>query len=442
MLKLKLLIFHYSRIYYEKFSNIAQRVQRQIHNILYKTERSHYFYIWISILTALTILGIYGVATSYFVSLEILEFHIDIPWAMMISTYIFFVVSSTGICIVTSLGHVFGRKDYELIGKRGVFLAIITIMFGMLAIMLHLGHPERSFFFYLTPNIRSAIWGMSFFYTFYILFIMIEYWLLARADLAHTANISTGWKQIIYGLARFGMRDTSHTAIERDHKFARWMGIAALVAGLSAHSTLGAIFGHAESMPYWYGVYYPIYFLLSATFSGFAWLIALIIVTYRIQKKEMSAELKKLVFEMGNVFVILLGAGILFTLYKITSGVFHPVKAKTVMLFLNGHFSIPFYTFEIMIGTVLPILLLLYSLKKQWMTGLMIASIMALTGLFFMRYDFVVAGQIYPIFNNIPLPATVVPTLMEMFVIAGIFGGFLLSYTLAVKFLPLEEKEQ
>jgi Ni/Fe-hydrogenase subunit HybB-like protein len=71
----------------------------------------------------------------------------------------------------------------------------------------------------------------------------------------------------------------------------------------------------------------------------------------------------------------------------------------------------------------------------------MIASIMALTGLFFMRYDFVVAGQIYPTFNNIPLPATVVPTLMEQFVIAGIFGGLLLSYTLAVKFLPLDEKE-
>ena len=64
MLKLKLRIFHYSRIYYEKFSNIAQRVQRQIHNILYKTERSHYFYIWISVLAALGLLGVSGVASS------------------------------------------------------------------------------------------------------------------------------------------------------------------------------------------------------------------------------------------------------------------------------------------------------------------------------------------------------------------------------------------
>jgi Ni/Fe-hydrogenase subunit HybB-like protein len=440
-LKSKLLIFHYSRIYYERFSNIVQRVQRRSHSVIYKTQRSHYFYIWLSILTALAVLGAYGLISSFFISPEILEFNKDTPWAMMISTYVFFVVSSTGLCIVTSLGHVFGRRDYKLIGKRGVFLAIITIIFGMFAIMLHLGHPERSFFFYLTPNIGSAIWGMSFFYTFYILFIMIEYWLLARAELAHIANTSKGWKQVLYGLAVFGIRDESHTAVDRDNRFAKWTGIAAMVAGLSAHSTLGAVFGHAEAMPYWYGTYYPIYFLLSAAFSGFAWMIAVVTITYRIQKKEMSHKLKELVFEMGHAFVILLGAGMLFTLYKITSGVFHALKAKTVMLFLNGPFSIPFFTFEIAVGTVIPVLLLLYSLKRKWMTGLMIASIMALTGLFFMRYDFVVAGQIYPTFNNIPLPATVVPTLMEQFVIAGIFGGLLLSYTLAVKFLPLEEKE-
>jgi len=410
-----------------------------LNNILYKTERSHFFYIWMSFLAALGLLGAYGLASSFFLSLEVLEFHVDIPWAMMISTYVFLVVSSTGLCIVTSLGHVFGRRDYGLIGRRGVFLAIITIVFGMTTITLHLGHPERSFFFYLTPNVTSAIWGMSFFYTFYILFIMIEYWFLARAELARTANTSTGWKQAIYGLMTLGLRDESREAVEKDHKFARRAGIAALFAGLSAHSTLGAIFGHSESMPYWYGAYYPIYFLLSATFSGFAWMIAALVITYRLERKEMSPELKRLVLEMGRVFVILLVVGMLFTLYKIISGFFHPAKAKTVMLFLDGRLSLPFYILETAIGTVIPILLVLYSLSREWMTGLMIASIMALVGLFFMRYDFVVGGQIYPLFNNKPVPP-VFPSLMEVFVIAGIFGGLFLVYTLAVKFLPLDEE--
>lgn len=409
--------------------------------VLYKTERSHYFYIWVSALAALQLLGIYGALASYFVSLEVLEFHVDIPWAISISTYVFFVVSSTGLCIVTSLGHVFGRHDYELIGKRGVLLAIITILCGMGAIGLHLGHPERSAVsMLLTPNIGSAIWGMGFFYTFYIVFILVEYWLLARVDLVHLANTSKGFKQIIYRFALFGVKDESHESVERDHKFAKWIGIAALVAGLSAHSTLGAVFGHMESIPYWYGIYYPIYFLLSATFSGLAWIITMIVITYRIERKIMSYELKELLFEMANVFVVLLCVGMLFTLYKITSGLLDPVKERAVMLFLKGPFSIAFYVFEIGIGTLIPILLLLYSLKKQWLTGLMIASIMVLVGLFFMRYDFVVAGEIYPVFSNRPLPA-MSPALMEVFLIAGTCSGFTLAYTFAVKFLPLDESE-
>lgn len=407
--------------------------------VLYRAKNSHYFYIWISFLTSLILLGIYGVSVTFFVSMELLEFDVNIPWAMMISTYIFLVVSSTGLCIVTSLGHVFGRSDYLLIGKRGCFLAIITIIFGMATITLHLGHPERSYYFYLTPNVNSAIWGMSFFYTFYILFIMIEYWFLARADLARIAYASSGYKQTMYGLMTFGIRDLSHDAIVRDHRFARWAGIAALTAGLLAHSTLGAVFGHSEAMPYWYGVYYPIYFLVSAAFSGFAWLIAMIVITYQIEKKEMSYELKKLIFEMGNAFVILLGIGVLFSLYKIVYGLFTPKIAKTVMLFLKGPFSIPFYVFEIGIGTIIPITLGIYSLKRQWIPGLATASVMTLIGLFFMRYDFVVAGQIYPIFDSKPLPK-IFPSIIEIFIVAGIFGGLFLVYTLAVKFLPLNEQ--
>ena len=221
------------------------------------------------------------------------------------------------------------QKRYELIGKRGVFLAIITIVFGMIAIMLHLGHPERSaVYVWITPNIRSAIWGMGFFYSFYILFIMIEYWLLARADLAKTANTSIGWKQVFYGLSTFGMRSESEEAVSRDHKFAKIAGVAALISGLSAHSTLGAVFGHAEARAYWYGAYYPIYFLLSATFSGLAWLILMTVATYKIKSEEMPEKLKKLVFEMAKILAFLLSVGLLFMSYKMGFGLLDDAKSE------------------------------------------------------------------------------------------------------------------
>lgn len=405
-----------------------------------KNGRTTSYYIWISILLAVILLGIYGVVASFVEGMEILEFNLSIPWSMMISVYVFFVVSSTGLCIVTSLGHVFGAKRYEIIGKRGVFLAIITIVFGMIAIMLHLGHPERSaVYVWITPNIGSAIWGMGFFYSFYILFIMVEYWLLAREDLARTANASTGWKQVFYGLATIGFRSESEESIKRDHRFAQIAGAAALIAGLSAHSTLGAVFGHVESRAYWYGAYYPIYFLLSATFSGLAWLLLMTISTYKLKNEHMSDKLNKLIFEMAKLLAVLLSVGLLFMSYKVGTGLLDDIKAQTMILFINGPFSVSFWIFEIAVGTILPIIILLAAVKRESLNAVLSASVMVIIGLFMMRYDFVIAGQIYPTFKD-ALPTTFVPTLMEIFVIAGVFSGFFLSYVLALKYLPLEEK--
>src|SRR3990172_7710958 len=58
----------------------------------------------------------------------------EIPWGILISTYIFFVVTSTGLCIVSSIGHVFGVKDFMPIAKRSVFLSIVTITAGFVVI--------------------------------------------------------------------------------------------------------------------------------------------------------------------------------------------------------------------------------------------------------------------------------------------------------------------
>lgn len=409
-------------------------------NVLQAINRNPRLSIWTAGLAMLVVLGAYGLLMSLLISMELFEFHHAVPWTMKISTYIFFVASSTGICMITSLGHVFGAKRFDIIGKRGAFLALITVTFGMTAILLHLGHPERSFFFYLTPNIRSAIWGMSLFYTIAIPFIMIEYWFMSRADWAKIANESTGYKQLIYSILVLGQRDESNEAEERDHKWAKIAAVIALIFELAAFSTLGSIFGHTQAKAYWHGSYFPLFFLLSAGYSGLSWLIGMIIATYYIQKKEMSEALRKLVFEMGNILAVLLAVGLLFTVFKISSNLLDPVKAKTVLLLTRGPFIILFWVFEITIGLVLPLVLLIYSLKSKWSGGLFVSSVMVLIGIFFMRYNFLVAGQMYPYFEKVQLPESVLPTVIETFVVAGIFGALFLIYTYAVKFLALDEK--
>ena len=153
---------------------MIDKIKRYHHLLRITVEGAPAFYIWISFLIAVILLGGFALLMSLVHSMEILEFYTNIPWEMMVSNYVFWVGSSVGLCLVSSLGYVFGLRRYEIIGKRGLFLALITIIFGLSSIGLHLGHPERSAIYNaLTPNLRSAMWWMGTLYPPYIAFIAL-----------------------------------------------------------------------------------------------------------------------------------------------------------------------------------------------------------------------------------------------------------------------------
>jgi len=444
------------------------RIKKHFDPLLAEVEGSPGFYLWISFLIALIFLGGYALLMSLVHSMEILEFYTNIPWEMMVSNYVFLVGSSIGLCIVTSLGYVFGLQRFELIAKRSLFLALITIVFGLSSIGLHLGHPERGAIYnVLTPNLRSAMWWMGTLYPPYIALVAVWYWLLARADLANTASESEGLKARIYRLmALEGLKDFlyRHLPLEKleariyrllplermglslnsegaDLKWARIIGSLALISGLLAYSVEGALFAHAEARPYWYWALYPIDFFLGASFCGFAWIMAIGIITYKVTGEDIPSKLKDLFYEMAQILALLLSIGFLFTAYKMGHGLFEPAKAKTIMLFLTGPFSPAFWLFEIVIGIVLPIVILLYASRQRKIDGIWVASIMVLMGYFVKRYDFVVGAQVYPLIKQQDTLSSYLPTLMEMFLIGGLLGTLFLIYTLGVKFLPLREQE-
>ncbi|MBW1723852.1 MAG: polysulfide reductase NrfD, partial [Deltaproteobacteria bacterium] len=87
-----------------------------------------------------------------------------------------------------------------------------------------------------------------------------------------------------------------------------------------------------------------------------------------------------LFYEMAEILALLLSVGLLFTAYKMGHGLFEPAKAKIILLFLNGPFSQSFWLFEITIGFVLPILILLYAARRRKIAGVLGASIMVLAG--------------------------------------------------------------
>jgi len=416
------------------------KLSEPIQPLLKVIERSPRLVIWIAILSALILLAAYALLASLITSMEILEFSIKIPWATMISTYIFLVAIGSGLCIINALGSVFGMQRYEMMTNRMAFLSLTTILFGMLCIVMHLGHPERMpIYNAISPNFRSAISWMGLLYSVYMAVVVVELWLLNRGDLVIRAERSEGWtKKILQLLTLEKLRGTRFGPVLEDPRLPRLIALLAFVSGASALSMLGSVFAHSESRLLWYGPYYPVYFLVSAIFSGFAFLLAVTIITYRVKNEEIFPGLKAVVFEMAQAMAVVLAVGFLLMIFRLSAGLLEPASRAPTMLILNGPFSVGFWGFEVILMTVIPIFILIWAAEAKSLSGVLTGSIMVLIGTFVMRYDFVVAGQVYP---NIPqgLPSYW-PTIMEVFLIIGVFGAFLLTYTLGEKFLSLKEE--
>jgi molybdopterin-containing oxidoreductase family membrane subunit len=411
---------------------MSKKPSEHIQPLLDALEQSPRLVIWIGVFCALIFLAGYAILASLLTSMEILEFSVKIPWATMIATYIFLVAIGSGLCIINALGSVFGMQRYEMMTRRMAFLSLTTILFGMLCVVLHLGHPERMpLYNAISPNFRSAISWMGMLYSIYMGVVVVELWLLNREDLARRAESSQGMaKKILALLTLEKLRGTRIGAVLEDSRLPRLVALLAFVSGSSALSMLGSVFAHSESRLLWYGPYYPVYFLVSAIFSGYAFLIVVTIITYRVKNDEIFPGLKAVIFEMARVLALILAVGFLFIIFRLAFGLLDPTTRGPVMLLINGPFSIGFWGFEVGLMSVLPIYVFIWAAEKKSLNGVLTGALMVLIGTFV---------QVYP---NIPqgLPSYW-PTLMEVFVIGGVIAAFLLVYILGDMFLSLQEEK-
>lgn len=366
---------------------------------------------WFGILSVLMLAG--AAAVGYVIIQghgHALNVSREIPWGILISTYVFFVVSSTGLCLVSSLGDVWGFKPFEVIGRRGHLLAILTLLTGFGVMAMELNHPFRmALYAVISPNFSSPIWWMGALYGLYLVLLIGEFSALM---------IGSRRMSFIFGLAGF-------------------------VAAISAHSNLGAVFGLLEARHYWYGSFLPIYFILSALVSGGALTALIVYFNHKARGQHLSPEYRRFMITVGKLQALFIGILMFFIVWKLIPGLYGkpPEKYEATMALLTGPLAFNFWFFEVLIGMLIPFLILI---NRRTLTplGVTVAGLLCTVGIFFMRYDLVIAGQIVPMREGAAEgPAHLLqyfPSFAEMAIVAGAIAFCLFLYTLAEKFLPME----
>ncbi len=335
----------------------------------------------------------------------------EIPWGILISTYVFFVVSSTGLCLVSSLGDVWGFEKFAIIGRRGHLLALLTLCTGFGTMAMELNHPIRmGIYAILSPNFSSPIWWMGTLYGFYMLCLIIEFTSLMR-----------GWKRMAF-----------------------YSGLAGFFAAITAHSNLGAVFGLLEARHFWYGSYMPIYFIVSALASGAALTVMIVYFNHKARGIALSPRYEEFMYTMGKLQALFLGILLFFAVWKIIPGLYGqpPEKYEATMALLNGPLAFNFWFFEMGLGILIP-LAIVANRKTRTVFGVAMAGLLSTIGIFFMRYDLVIAGQLVSM-----RPEHVeggghqllhyVPSLTEIGIVIGSIALCLFLYTLAEKIFNLE----
>lgn len=367
----------------------------------------------LNVLVAVLAIGLLGVfvagATYYFIhghhAFNVTRQH---PWGLLIAMYVFFVVSSTGLCIISSIGHVFGVKEFQIIGKRAIAGAIITLLSGFAVIALEVGHPITMLIYnVLTPGFTSAIWWMGTLYGVYLIFITLEFFFL-------TVKVS--------------------------HKFSKIFGIGGLLAGLAAHSNLGAVFGFLVSRPTANGVFYPVYFILSAMITG----CYLIYIIYGFKyRNNYPQDVKAMLLKLNKILGMLLAILIFFEGWKIITALYGtmPERAETILHVIK---SPTFIYGEVLLGMLIPFFIILFS-NATAIKPMVFASLSGMIGIFFMRYDLVHDTLIYPMAtlkrSEYQLPPTFIeyfPSATEFAIGFGGIGITLFLFYLAEKLFNLD----
>jgi len=323
----------------------------------------------------------------------------EMPWGMLISTYAFWAITSTGLCIYAAISHLFGGNRMAIVSNRMVFMSIITILGAFATIGVEIASPHRMILYnILSPNPTSNIWWMGTLYGLAVGCMVLEFF------------------SIVTGVAWMALA----------------LGVFGAIAEVMANSCLGGVFATLPSRPYWYGAQLPIYFLASAFLCGAAAMVLFNHLAYKIRGKEMSEAVSKAVVSGGKVMTLVLVLYTVATFWRLISFFVGGAELGRIAAgaLINGPLWINFWVLEIGIGLLLPLFLVLITRMRKIST-MAFAGFLILVGQFVARYDLVVVGQIVPQnigWDGLPQYMSYIPSIFEFGVIAGGIGIVILGF--------------
>ncbi|OFY45988.1 MAG: polysulfide reductase [Bacteroidetes bacterium GWF2_49_14] len=324
---------------------------------------------------------------------------IELNWSVLIVLYPYITGLVAGAFILASLERVFKVKVLRPTYTIALLTALGFLLVATMPLISHLAQPQRFYEIMITPHFTSAMAIFGFIYLWYLMVVLLlEIWLDYRRDLVLWSQEKTGVMKHVYKILTLGVTDLSPKALKWDDKLGYAITVIGIPSAFLLHGYVGFIFGSVKANPWWSTVLMPVIFIFSAMVSGIALVMVVFMVVNYIRKKMIDMACLDTIAKYLLIALILdfalEGLDQVHRIYEAEE------SFQILDLLVKGKLTYTLFLFQWGLGMLVPILVLAYfqmfkSKERLRRILYLITGVLVLVGIFFMRWNVVVGGQLF-----------------------------------------------
>jgi Ni/Fe-hydrogenase subunit HybB-like protein len=352
-----------------------------------------------------------------------------VSWAFYLVNFVFFIGISHAGALVSAVLRITHARWGTPFGRAAEAVTVFALAAGPTNILFDLG---RSYLFYwvaLHAQFKSPlIWDFTCIMTYFTvsnIFLIV----LMIPDVAFLRERFPG-RRWLYKPLSFGWTGTDKQW-QTIGKVIAFLCVAVIPIAVSVHTVVSWVFG-MQTQPMWHSSIFAPYFVTGAIFSGIA---AIVIVTI-VLRKVYHLEEYLTPYHFNNMGLLLLTFTLLWFYFTfaehLTAGYGGDAFELTVFWAkITGKYAPLFWTM-VVLCFVIPFPILVFRRTLPW---LLTASISIVIGMWLERFLIII-----PSFTEPRLPyarGAYMPSWVEWSMMAGLFAGFTLAFTLFSKFFPV-----
>ncbi|HKS80037.1 MAG TPA: NrfD/PsrC family molybdoenzyme membrane anchor subunit [Candidatus Acidoferrales bacterium] len=324
---------------------------------------------------------------------------IELAWSILIVVYPFVTGLVAGAFILASLERVFRVEAVKPTYRLALLTALSFLLVAPLPLQFHLGHPERSFEMYLTPHRTSAMAMFGFVYLWYLMAVLVlEIWLDYRRDIVLLAQSSRGFRGFFYRVLALGSMNIGDNSLRLDERLGYFITIIGIPSAFLLHGYVGFIFGSVKANPWWSSPMMPVVFLFSAMVSGIA--VVLVIYMFSSWRRKQPVDMRcvdTVARYLFYAFLIDFGLEMLDLVHRIYEA---DESFRSLDFMVHTRLFLSQVVIQIYLGTLAPIVLLaltqVFKLAEKTRKFIYaLAGCLTLVGIFAMRWNVVIGGQLF-----------------------------------------------